>query len=206
MLGQRKDYSHGKLDLGGLLSDPLAMLEQWLIDAGEAGSEEPSAMCLSTVSLSGQPSGRMVLLRGIDHGLIFYTNYGSRKGKELEGNAACSATFWWPVMQRQVRVEGRVEKVDSALSDAYFESRPRDSQLASSVSPQSEVIPSKEQLIQEIARLEADGSPVRRPGHWGGYRILPSQFEFWQGGLARLHDRFRFMLSEDGWVIERLAP
>ena len=173
------------------------------------GVPEHTAMCLSTVSTEGCPSSRFVLLREVDsRGMTFYTNYGSRKSREIEENPNVSATFWWARLERQVRIEGRAERVSREESEAYFRSRPRESQIASSVSPQSQVIDDRDALDAEIARLaeEFEGCEVPYPEHWGGYRIVPKVIEFWQGRPARVHDRFRYTRSGDAWVIERLAP
>ncbi|MBX3119207.1 MAG: pyridoxamine 5'-phosphate oxidase [Fimbriimonadaceae bacterium] len=206
-IGARKEYASLSLDESMLGPDPILMLREWIEAARQTGHPEPSAMCLGTVSHDGQPSGRMLLLRGLDHGLIFYTNYQSRKAEELSGNGRACMTFWWPEMERQVRVEGRVEKVAAAESDAYFASRPYESQVASAASPQSRPIASRielEKLVEELSEASTDSVP--RPENWGGYRLIPSLFEFWQGRPARLHDRFEYRLHGNGWVIQRLAP
>lgn len=204
MLGSRKEYVRGKLEREDLDPNPMIQLQEWLALAQESGVLEPTAMCLSTATLDGRPSGRMVLLRGADErGIVFYTNYESRKGMELEANPHCAATLWWPSLERQIRIEGRAERVEAEISDTYFRGRPRDSRMASAASPQSRVVESRSSLLEMVAAL---GWDVTRPAHWGGYRIVPSCFEFWQGGAARLHDRFRYLLSGDDWVIERLAP
>jgi pyridoxamine 5'-phosphate oxidase len=204
MLGDRSDYTRGKLEREDLDPNPMIQLQSWLNFAIEAGVPEPSAMCLSTSTLEGAPSGRMVLLRGADErGVVFYTNYESRKAIELEANPRCAATLWWPQLERQIRIEGRAEKVEAEISDAYFRGRPRDSRLASAASPQSRVVSSRQELLDLVAGL---GEDVSRPEHWGGYRIVPDMFEFWQGGTARLHDRFRYRRDGDDWIIERLAP
>lgn len=204
MLGDRSEYKKGRLEREDLEPNPMIQLQSWLQIAINANVPEPSAMCLSTVDSDGQPSGRMVLLRGADErGIIFYTNYDSRKGQELATNPRCAATLWWPLLERQIRIEGRAERVETEISDAYFRARPRDSRLASAASPQSQVIESREALLDMVTNLEED---VTRPANWGGYRICPERFEFWQGGAARLHDRFRYRPDGGAWIIERLAP
>lgn len=206
MLGARSEYNRDRLEIDTLHQNPLVQLQSWLQTAIDENIPEPAAMCLSTASPEGQPSGRMVLLRGIDdRGIAFFTNYRSRKAQELDANPACAATLWWPDFQRQIRIEGRAEKVEPELSDAYFASRPIDSQLASAASPQSQVVASREELEGAIEALRETGELIR-PGHWGGYRIIPHAIEFWQGGYARLHDRFRYTREVDDWRIERLAP
>lgn len=210
-LGPRFDYLRDELSGDLLPEDPFELLEVWLAEAAVGGEREPTAMALSTVSADGHPSSRMVLVRGIDHGLAFYTNYLSRKGLELAGNPRASGLFWWG--ERQVRVEGTVEKLTAEQSDAYFSSRPLDSQLASAVSPQSQEIETREELESEIdalrARLAQDpegrDAPAR-PEHWGGYRLVPDRIEFWQGRAARLHDRFVYERKGKGWRVARLAP
>ncbi|MBL8061251.1 MAG: pyridoxamine 5'-phosphate oxidase [Chthonomonas sp.] len=197
----RIEYTRDSLTVSDLDPDPILQLAQWLDDATSAGEIEPSAMCLAT-SLDGRPSCRMVLLRDLNRwGLVFYTNYLSRKGLELEVNPHASVCFWWRGLERQVRVEGTVYRVDEEESDAYFASRPRESQVSSIVSPQSQVIANREDL--ELAASQI--TDTSRPEHWGGYRLKPDAFEFWQGRAARLHDRFRYS-GGPAWVIERLAP
>jgi pyridoxamine 5'-phosphate oxidase len=191
-----------------LSPDPARQFAAWLQDAIDAGVAEPNAFVLSTVGRNGAPSSRTVLLNGFDPpGLVFFTNYLSRKADDLEFEPRASALFLWLPLHRQLRIEGTVEKIDPVASDEYFASRPPESRLASAVSPQSQVI-SEEQLeglLMDMRRKYPDGE-VPRPDHWGGYRLLPSYYEFWQGREARLHDRFRYVRSESGWQIDRLAP
>jgi len=204
----RSEYGQKSLDLGDLLADPIDQLQRWLDDASEAKVVEPSAMCLSTVSAAGRPSSRMVLLRGLDaRGLAFYSNYESRKGQEIEAHPDVCVNFWWGPLERQVRVEGRVTRLDPKESDAYFASRPHPSQVASAASPQSQVVESRQELESRVQRL-ADQYPnnVPRPDNWGGYLLTPDRFEFWQGRAARLHDRLAYRLEAGRWKIERLAP
>lgn len=190
--------------------DPVALLGQWLDAAVQARLTEPRAMTLATATADGAPSARMVLLRGVDRrGLVFFTNYQSRKGAELDANPRAALVLYWGPLERQVRVEGEVERVTAAESDAYFHSRPRGSRLSAIASPQSEVIGGRHVLDARVAELVArypDGD-VPRPPHWGGYRVVPQSFEFWQGQPDRLHDRLRYRRRADGtWTIERLAP
>jgi pyridoxamine 5'-phosphate oxidase len=188
--------------------NPFRQLERWLAEAIEAQLYEPHGMTLSTVGADGRPSSRVVLLRGLDErGLVFFTNYQSRKGKELAVNPWACLNFWWPPLERQVRVEGRVEQVEPQLSDEYFASRPYDSQIGALASPQSQVIASRAVLEQRVAELKARyPKTVPRPAYWGGYRLKPEAFEFWQGRPSRLHDRLVYRLQEGSWKIERLAP
>jgi pyridoxamine 5'-phosphate oxidase len=205
MLETRKDYLRGNLDNSDLLENPLLQLEAWLSEATKAGIHEPNAMCISTVRQS-RPSSRMVLLRGIDSGLVFYTNYLSKKGTDFAGNAFACANLWWGSLERQIRIEGRLEKVSPAESNAYFASRPYESQLASAASPQSQPIerPELEQLVQDLRQQHPNKVP--RPEHWGGLRLVPDYFEFWQGRSARLHDRIVYRLEAGVWQRGRLAP
>jgi pyridoxamine 5'-phosphate oxidase len=191
-----------------LSDDPARQFVAWLQEAIDAGVDEPNAFVLSTVGRDGAPSSRTVLLKGFDPpGLVFFTNYQSRKADDLEFDPRASALFLWLPLHRQVRIEGAVEKIDPAASDEYFASRPPESRLASAASPQSQVV-SEEQLEELLADLRSkypDGE-VPRPGHWGGYRLVPRYYEFWQGREARFHDRFRYLRLDSGWQIDRLAP
>jgi pyridoxamine 5'-phosphate oxidase len=198
---QRSDYTKGELMEGDVLRDPFLMFREWLGTARDENVVEPEAFCLSTATADGRPSARMLLLRGVDHGLLFYTNYLSRKGRELTENPFAAMTFWWGDLERQVRIEGEVHQVTAEESDAYFASRPASSRQASAASPQSQVVSGRDELEERVA---AEGTD--RPDHWGGYRLVPTAFEFWQGRPSRLHDRFRFTKVENGWLIERLAP
>ena len=204
----RSDYQKAHLDETDLPSDPLRGLAAWLDDAREAELPEPTAMCLATASLDAQPSARFVLLRGLDaRGLTFYTNYASRKGEELDDNPRVAAAFWWPGLERQVRVEGSVERVSSEESDAYFNERPLESRYASAASPQSREVANRAELEDYVKGLREShpGGPPR-PNGWGGYRIVPDRIEFWQGRSARLHDRFLYERTLDAWRVARLAP
>jgi pyridoxamine 5'-phosphate oxidase len=205
----REEYTLGGLHESDLLPDPVAMLRGWLEEAVRAGLYDPTAMVLTTVSSAGSPSARMVLCKGLgEEGLDFFTNYSSRKGEELAGRPACAVVFPWHPLQRQVRVEGVARRLAEGENDAYFASRPRESQLGAWASPQSQVVGSRDELDRRYAEAAArfgDG-PVTRPPHWGGYRIVPEAFEFWQGRQGRLHDRFRCRRDGSGWTWERLAP
>lgn len=208
--GLRLEYRRGRLSEGDMNPDPFVTFTEWLQEAHDAELYEPNAMTLATVGLDGRPSARTVLLRQVDaRGFCFYTNYESRKGKELAANPWAALLFWWGRLERQVRIEGQVERMSEAESDAYYRSRPKGSQLGAWVSPQSQVIASRQFLEERLAALEAeyaDHDPPRPP-FWGGYRLVPISFEFWQGGPHRLHDRLRYTRQEDGsWQIERLAP
>ncbi len=206
-LETRKEYTLGELELSDLLDHPIAQLKLWLEVAAQEAVIEPNAMTLSTVANNGRPSSRVVLLRGLaEDGLTFYTNYNSRKGLELQATGFACLNFWWRSLERQVRVEGIVRQVSGAESDAYFASRPYESQLASAASPQSQIV-TRSQLEQNVAKLRLEfPTQVPRPAHWGGFRLEPDAFEFWQGRKARLHDRIRYKLEGDAWVKTRLAP
>jgi pyridoxamine 5'-phosphate oxidase len=188
---------------------PLATLAAWLEEARAAGTREPEAMALATVGADGRPSCRMVLCRGIDEqGIRFFTNYDSRKGRELAGCPHAAGTFHWETTRHQVRVEGDVERLAAAESDAYFHSRPRGSQLAASVSPQSEIIDDLGALRGRMRELEGAlrGTEVPRPAHWGGYLLRANVVELWTSGADRLHDRLRYQRQGDAWLPRRLAP
>ncbi len=206
------EFSRERLRRDTLPPDPFDLFAVWREAAGQAEPWGGAAMVLSTVSREGRPSSRVVLLRGVDGGgFQFFTNYESRKGGELDFNPACSLVFWWPSQVRQVRVEGMAARLTDAVSDAYYASRSRASRIGAWASPQSSVIDSRaalESLVSEAAVRFADGD-VARPPHWGGYGVVPRRIEFWQGGEARLHDRFCYAKTDDGgdaWVITRLAP
>ena len=206
----REDYTKHALRATDLSADPFAQFEQWFQQAEECEVQEPNAMCLATVSADGQPSTRVVLLKAFSNkGLVFYTNYESRKASELEANPKVAANFLWLPLQRQVNVTGRVERVSKVEALKYFISRPLASRLGAWSSPQSQVITSRQILeakLDQMKRKFANGE-VPLPDHWGGYRIVPETFEFWQGGSGRLHDRFMYRLdAAGGWTPERLAP
>ena len=190
--------------------DPLALFAQWLEEAQKKEPNDANAMALATVDADGLPDVRMVLLKGFDErGFVFYTNLESRKAEELAANPLAALLFWWDRLHRQVRVEGPVELVEEAEADAYFASRPYGSRIGAWASPQSRVIAGRASLEAKEAELRSrfpEGEPVPRPPHWGGYRVRPEAFEFWQGRRSRLHDRLRYARHGDGWRVERLAP
>jgi pyridoxamine 5'-phosphate oxidase len=188
--------------------DPFAQLKRWLDEARAAGIELAEAMTLATATPNGVPSARMVLLKDADEGgLTFYSGYDSRKGRELADNPLAALVLYWHALGRQVRVEGTVTRLAPEESDAYFNSRPLGSRLSAAVSPQSEVVASREVLERAAGELgRTAGEDVARPESWGGYRLLPTSWEFWQHRVDRLHDRFRYRPADDGWVVERLAP
>ena len=199
------------MDESDLAPDWLTQLRRWLSEAEAAGAVEPGAMVLSTASAAGAPSARHVLLKELDErGLTFFTNYGSRKARELDANPRAAVLFHWRApAHRQVIVEGAVERVPGAESDAYFETRPHGSRLGALASPQSSVIASRDELDRRYAELAGrhpEGDSPPRPDWWGGYRLAPSAVEFWQGRANRLHDRLRFRRAGEAWVVERLAP
>lgn len=206
----RKNYAMQSLSEDSVQDNPIDQFTTWLNEAIKAEAAEATAMVLSTVSGSGRPSARVVLLKEINkQGFVFFTNYQSRKGHDLEENPFASLTFFWPALERQVRIEGKVEKVDAAVSDNYFHSRPIGSQIGAWASPQSQQIESREELekadskyTQQFQGLEV----IPRPDYWGGYILIPDKIEFWQGRPNRLHDRIAYELNENVWLKKRLAP
>lgn len=207
----RKTYAQRSLSEADVLPAPVLQFRRWLDEALQAQLDEPTAMTLATVDEAGQPSARVVLLKGLpaDEAFLFYTNYDSRKGLALAARPLAALTFFWPGLERQVRVEGRIEKAPAAVSDEYFQSRPRASQIGAWASPQSQPIASREALEQrEAEMLDRFGAqdPLPRPPHWGGYLLRPHRLEFWQGRPSRLHDRIVYELAGDAWRLSRLAP
>jgi pyridoxamine 5'-phosphate oxidase len=204
----RKSYELAELDEGASDPDPMRQFGAWLEQALAGKLPEPNAMTLATVGGDGRPSTRIVLVKGYDErGLVWFTNYDSRKGRELDANPAAALQFHWVELERVVRIEGTVEKVSAAESDAYFASRPLDSRIGAWASPQSQVIASRAVLVANAARYGARYMlKPPRPPHWGGFRLRPQAWEFWQGRQSRLHDRLRYRLEAGAWVRERLAP
>ena len=204
----RKSYERDELDESASAADPLLQFQRWLEQALSAQLPEPNAMTLATVGVDGRPSTRIVLIKGVDaRGLVWYTNYNSRKGQELAHLPKAALQFHWVELERVVRIEGTVEKTSAQESDDYYASRPLDSRLGAWASPQSQVIPSRTVLVTGAAKaaaLHALNPP--RPPHWGGYRLVPDRWEFWQGRKSRLHDRLRYRLQDGAWMRERLAP
>ena len=207
---KKQSYSGQGLDEDTVDHNPLNLIQLWLDEAKAAGIHLSEAMTLATSTTDGRPSARLVLLKQVDEGgFVFFTNYNSRKAHELDANPQAALVFYWPQLERQVRVEGKVARIDAAESDAYFKTRPRESQIGAAASPQSEVVASREVLEQRFHELEDEyeGREVDRPEHWGGYRLLPDRIEFWKGRPGRLHDRILYERQGDSaWSIKRLAP
>jgi pyridoxamine 5'-phosphate oxidase len=206
----RNEYSKASLDVKNVSQDPISQFNKWFEEAVAAKVPEPNAMNLATVNENGRPASRIVLLKGIEsYKFVFYTNYQSRKGKELDQNPACSLTFFWPELERQVRVEGIASRIDEKRSEKYFKSRPKGSQVGAWASPQSSVISDRALLEERAKQIEAkykDEELLPKPNQWGGYEIEPLMIEFWQGRPSRLHDRILYTKDENGWQINRLAP
>ena len=206
----REEYSQHSLLESQVAPDPIEQFKAWFQDAMNEEIQEPNIMTLATASPDGKPSARIVLLKGVsDKGFTFFTNYNGRKGKELTANPHCALVFFWQALQRQVRVEGRAHKITGPESDGYFQSRPRGSQLGAWASPQSERIPDRDSLERMLESIEAkwESGPIPRPEFWGGFRLVPTLLEFWQGRPSRLHDRIQYVRDEQGeWQMDRLAP
>jgi len=206
----RKEYKKMELLESNLNPDPIKQFEIWLEEAIKYGVEEPTAMTLATISTKGYPSARIVLLKGVDKkGFLFFTNYNSRKGNHLKNNQNAALVFFWREIERQVRVEGYVEKVSKKESDEYFAMRPRESQISACISEQSMTIPDRnylDMLYDMFVKKQGD-KPIKRPGNWGGYRLIPKRIEFWQGRENRLHDRIKYCSKDNKtWKIKRIAP
>lgn len=205
----RRDFSLKTLDEKDVLQSPIAMLQLWLDEAIQAEAMEPTAMTVCTVNAEGRPSSRVVLVKEIKQdGLVFFSNYESHKGQDIDSNKHVALSFMWHELERQVRVEGIIEKASDEASTTYFNMRPRGSQIGAWASPQSKVIPNRAYLDKKIDEVtkQFEGINISKPVHWGGYIIRPTYFEFWQGRKSRLHDRIQYSLDEKGWKIERLAP
>ncbi|MCA6380908.1 MAG: pyridoxamine 5'-phosphate oxidase [Cytophagales bacterium] len=206
----RKEYSKASLDISDVNKDPIGQFDKWFKEALAAGIPEPNAFTLSTISEGGRPSARIVLLKGLDQRqFVFYTNYQSQKGKELDSNPACALTFFWPELERQVRIEGIATRVQESTSEQYFQSRPRGSQIGAWASPQSSIIANRDILEareREIEKKFEGLSLLPKPKQWGGFAITPIEIEFWQGRASRLHDRVVYYLTDEKWIIHRLAP
>ena len=206
----RREYARSGLEESDLAPDPVAQFESWFQEARDAGLPLPDSMTLATCDAQGVPNARIVVLRGIDAaGLVFYTNYQSEKGRELEAEPRATLLFHWVEPERQVRVRGRVTKTTREESRRYFQGRPRESRIAAAASPQSRVIANRADLEASFDRLETrhEGEEIPLPGFWGGYRLQPESWEFWQGRARRLHDRLRYRRERSGaWHVERLAP
>lgn len=204
----RPDYEGEPLQADDLGSDPFVALRNWVQFAWDNGEPQANAMCLATVNAAGVPAARTVLLKGIDTGLVFYTNYNSAKAADLAATGFAAANLTWLHLHRQVRASGEVTKVTAAESDAYFATRPRGAQIAAAASDQSSPLESRSVLEDTFAAIEAANSErrIERPMHWGGYRLIPDRVEFWQGRRSRMHDRLEFTAKADGWTVRRLAP
>ncbi len=205
----RKDYEKYELNENQLLKDPIEFFKHWFKEYESTGALDANAMTLSTINQDGGPSSRIVLLKGIaEKGFEFYTNYNSSKGGEIAANPKACLNFFWPSLERQVRIEGHIQKLSESDSDQYFNSRPRASQIGAWTSPQSTVLKSKEELDARLKEQELRwrGKEIKRPDHWGGYGLIPNMIEFWQGRPSRLHTRYRYTLNNDEWKIELLAP
>ncbi len=204
----RRDYKIASLDEKDVAASPFAQFDKWFGEATKAELPEPNAMTLASCDSAGRPSARVVLIKEYDErGLVFFTNYQSHKGQDLAVNNRAALLFFWPELERQIRIEGRVEKVSAADSDAYYQSRPVLSRIGAWASPQSQALDSRTALEARFAAYSAEyGENPPRPTHWGGYRVVPSFFEFWQGRSSRLHDRICYRLADGKWKLERLAP
>ena len=210
LAGLRIEYSKSSMDVNDVNKNPFSQFEHWFKEAVDSKVPEPNAMCLATISESGNPSSRIVLLKDVENGqFVFFTNYQSQKGKELDKNPACALTFFWPELERQIRIEGVAERIDTKASEAYFQSRPRTSQVGAWASPQSTFINNRQILedrVKEIEKRFKGKEILPKPNQWGGFGITPHEIEFWQGRPSRLHDRIVYTLIDGAWKINRLAP
>lgn len=205
----RQDYKTAELSEEDVVKNPIEQFEKWFSDAVNAQIYEPNVMTLATADKSGRPNARIVLLKGFDQdGFSFYTNYLSQKGKEIKKNPFACLVFFWAELERQVRIEGKIEKLDKETSEQYFHSRPTGSQIGAIASPQSQVITGRAILENKVEQLteQYEGKTIPKPAHWGGYIVKPTAIEFWQGRPSRLHDRIKYTLVNGNWKIERLAP
>lgn len=205
----RHDFTLQHLDESLVEQEPFLQFEKWMKEAAQAQLPEPNAFVLSTATKEGKPSGRVLLLRDFSHsGFVFYTNYNSRKGKEITENPYAAMTFFWQQLERQIRVEGRIEKLSKEISDKYFSERPRESQVGAWTSPQSSILKNREELeeLNKKYHVKFKNNEVFRPGFWGGFILIPDKVEFWQGRPGRLHDRIQYEKEKTGWKICRLAP
>lgn len=205
----RQDYRSAELNDNDINKNPIKQFEKWFSDAMEAQLYEPNVMTLATADKSGKPNARIVLLKGFDeNGFSFYTNYLSQKGKEIKKNPQACLVFFWAELERQVRIEGKIEKLSKEASERYFHSRPIGSQIGAIVSPQSQIITNRKALEVKVEELTAqyEGKTIPKPAHWGGYIVKPTAIEFWQGRTSRLHDRIKYDVINGKWIINRLAP
>ncbi len=205
----RRDYAKARLDESNVSADPIVEFARWFEEAVKAELHEPNAMTLATATTDGAPSARIVLLKGFDEsGFVFFTDYRSRKGAELTENPHAALVFYWPELERQIRITGSTERTGRQESEAYFRTRPRGSRISAWVSHQSQVIARRQELEERILEVERrhPGDDVPLPPHWGGFRLRPDSIEFWQGRSSRLHDRIRYVRNGDSWRIERLSP
>ncbi|MDX2302336.1 MAG: pyridoxamine 5'-phosphate oxidase [Microscillaceae bacterium] len=205
----RKEYTQESLDVIDVAADPITQFKKWMDEAIQAELPEPTAMTVSTVTKEGKPHSRILLLKGVDErGMVFFSNYLSEKGEDMAANPFVCLNFFWPELERQVRVEGEVSKISDQESEVYFASRPRGSQIGAWVSPQSQVIESREVLEEKIAEFNAkfEGQAIPKPPHWGGYLLVVDKVEFWQGRPSRLHDRIVYQKNQQAWKIFRVAP
>ena len=209
LTNRSKEHSEKELNIENLNPDPLLQFNLWINNAIDINIPEPNAMCLSTTTPKGKPSSRIVLLKKFDNkGFVFFTNYQSRKGKEIEENPYGSLLFYWQKLKRQIRIEGRIRRISPEESDKYFNERPTGSQIGAWASPQSKIIPDRKFLDSEYLKFQNqfNTTEIKRPPYWGGFRLVPEKFEFWQERENRLHNRFLYELKDNKWVIVRLAP